>query len=435
MSFARLKKLIESEEFGNVSSPAIPGFKIDDFLLSKKEVVVNLLMMENNLPREEAEFMVYGLRDKVKEQRENLEELKDEVGNSTNDLSVSDEAKKKFRRKSVESLDNLENLADTNLKRIRIRQTIDSELDALETEDGGILLDDRSPLFQRAAEILKTLRVKINLFFRKVKEIGIDIWTHTTAIATTIPGAILMLAPFAFNLPGFITQLMQMISSLINLVSRVADIGEVFPFFTLIAFAVPEEKIDAISDIILKTYNAIIRPFDGLRRRIDAFISRCIELIKERKNSDRRAAKRITSRLRKLKYLRWSVSNGRYFVNGVDSVAIDEDDRDEVEEILENWEVFDLGNKRIAVKRRRYKDENGVELDIDDVLNNIDALDEVSRNIEQIVIGADSITRIYNAEFSDGRRLYGLSRLEVEELGQIYNVIYSPNSRYSFPRN
>jgi hypothetical protein len=392
MSFNNLMKTIDEVE--NKPTPGV--FDISSLLLPTNEVVKNILIMEDNLSKEDAELMVEGF-----------------AGNTG-----------KKKSKSEKEIDSLKDEADTKYKGELIKKSVDDNKNSLTDTDTGAPLSSKSPYHKKAKEILLLIKEKVTQFFRKVKELIKEIASVTVAIFSSIPGAGLMVAPLAFNVPGMITMLMQMIQLISMLASKVADLVGFFKYFKMLPLVLSPDNLNKVSSLINTSYGRVSKAFSPLQKSIDKFNKASQSTIKSKTNEEKQG-RTITSRLRKIKYIKWQ--GGKYIIQRLE---VEEDDLDELEDILEQWEVVRLNNRRNAVRRKKLLDSDGKEVNINDLLNLLDELvDDIQQNLPEV---SEEDDVIYDVRFSDGRNLFGVTRKEVEDLESTYNIIYSDNVKYSF---
>lgn len=380
-----------------VENKPIPGvFDISSMLLPTNEVVKNILIMEDNLSKEDAELMVEGF-----------------AGNTG-----------KKKSKSEKEIDSLKDEADTKYKGELIKKSVDDNKNSLTDTDTGAPLSSKSPYHKKAKEILLLIKEKVTQFFRKVKELIKEIVSVTVSIVSSIPGAGLMVSPFAFNVPGMITMLMQMIQLISMLASKVADLVGFFKYFKMLPLVLSPANLNKVSSLINTSYGGVSKAFSPLQKSIDKFNKASQSTIKSKTNEEKQG-RTITSRLRKIKYINWQIN--KYTIQ---RSKVEEDDLDELEDILEQWEVVRLNNRRNAVRRKKVLDSNGKEVNINDLLNLLDELvDDIQQNLPEV---SEEDDVIYDVRFSDGRNLFGVTRKEVEDLESTYNIIYSDNVKYSF---
>jgi len=404
MSFNKLMNTVDKLE----KSPAPPGvFDISSQLLPVNEVVKNILIIEDNLPKEEAELMVDGF------------------------IPQNISKRKSNTQKEIE---NLKKEGDTKYKNKLIDDSVKDNIKVLSDTDTGAPLSSKSPYHKKAKEILALVKEKVTQFFRKIKELLIEIGVVVVSIASSIPGAALMVSPFAFNVPGMITMLMQMIQLLSMLASKVADLTTFFKYFKYLPLVLSPSNLNSVSSVINSSFQSVNLAFKPLESGINSFLSSSKKTIKSKSKGDK-IPRYITARLRKLKYIEWSLPpKGIPPFNQyrIDIKKVSEDDLDEVEEILENWEVVFLKNKKVAVKKKKMLDIEGNEVTIESLLDALDKVEVLFDNIKNNLPDIQTDDFLYDVTFSDGRTLFGITKQEVDGLEVTYNVIYSENVKYSF---
>jgi hypothetical protein len=479
MSFNKLMKTVDKFE----KSPAPGVFDISSQLLPVNEVVKNILIMENNLPKEDAELMVDGFV--------NTPSSPSVPSSNPNVTNL------KKKSKTQNELEKLKKEGDTKFKSKMIDDSVKDNIKIVSDTDTGAPLSSKSPYHKKAKEILALIKEKVTQFFRKVKELIMEIGATVVSIVSAIPGAALMVSPFAFNVPGMITMLMQMINLLSMLASKVADLTSFFKYFKMLPLVLPPSSLNSVSSLINTSYQSVSLAFKPLESGISSFLSSSKNTIKSKSKGDK-IPRYITSRLRRAKYIRWvtassfnfqlignnpiipvnpleiakllkdeknktirvggtyipreellkrlsnqvggSVIKKELLSNNLNGYVIDkdfknvsEDDLEEVEDILENWDVVFLNNRKVAVRQKKILDSEGKEVTMDKLLDGLDKIESLLDNIKTNLpesTGDDEF--IYDVKFSDGRTLFGITRQEVDGLEVTYNVIYSENVKYSF---
>lgn len=392
MSYTKLLITIDSIE--SQSIPGIPDIK--SLLLPTEEVVKNMLIAESGLSKEDAELMIYGFQNSKSIIKSEIEEIYNE--------------------------------GDTLYKESNIRKSVEEQIKEISDTDTGAPLSSNSPYHKAARTLLSTMLDKLKQFFRKIKELGIEIGSTMVSIVSSMPGASLMVSPFAFNVPGMITMLMQMISLLSMLRSKMSDLTSYFKHFKELHLVLSPKDLDSVSSLIDSSYKATTLSFEPLESAIEKFIAKSKSRIEKKYNEDK-MSKKVTSRLRKLKYIRWYKS--RYLID-IEYTKVDEDDIDEIEDILEQWDVININNYKVAVKRKQYLDINDEPIDLMDLISNLDKLTEVSDNISLDLKPSTQNDILYDVVFDGGDILMGLSTDEVEGLRIKYDVIYSPDIKFNY---
>jgi hypothetical protein len=266
-------------------------------------------------------------------------------------------------------------------------------------------------------------------FVRKVVELVKEIAFAVVTIGTSISGGVGMLAPFAFNVPGMITMILDIIMLLLSLKSKALDALSIFPFFSVLNVLCSEAALNTISAILSKLYRILKNSILSILLSIEDFIKRAISAIKNSTSSDKegRRARTIARRLRSMEYL-----------PNNDFVRVDEDDIDEVERILEDWEVVKTGKYIDQTKIEATLGEVKRKVSIDELLKELDNLDNVVVNVKDLTgisgdfeenVNEDIV--VIDVELPKGEKIIGLSEEELDGLRSTYNVIFSENTRYT----
>lgn len=409
MSYNKLLKTIDK-----VESKPVPGiFDISSIMLPTNEVVKNMLVMEDSLSREDAEILVDGFIE------------------GDDNIDSEDPLDENIRKKSInqKSIENLKNEGDTPFKQKMIDDSVDDSIKLVTDTDTGAPLSSKSPYHRKAKDLIQLIKEKVTQFFRKVKELIREIAAAVVSIVSSIPGAALMVSPFAFNVPGMITMLMQMIGILTMLASKVSDLTSFFKYFKMLPLVLNPSDLNKVSTLINTSYGSVTKAFEPLDKGIESFLKSAKSTIKSKSNS-KKLARNVTKRLRKLKYIKWVFT---VYIVDKEFKSVHEDDVDEVQDILDNWDVVYLTNRREAVKRKKVKGYDGKEVDIDELVDSLDKIKELTEDIKfNLPDIGEPENFIYDVRFSDGRSLFGITRQEVDGLELIYNVIYSNNVKYSF---
>lgn len=501
MSFSKLMGTINKFE----KSPSPGVLDITSMLLPTGEVVKNILVIENNLPREDAELLVDGfIPSPSMPSMPNVS-----VPNIPNSPMVSipnipSPTLPNFRKKSKtqKEIENLKTDGDTKFKSKMINDSVKENIKSVVNTDTGAPLPSSSPYHKKAKEILALVKEKVTQFFRKVKELLIEIGAAVVSIVSSIPGAALMVSPFAFNVPGMITMLMQMIQLLSMLASKVADLTSFFKYFKHLPLVLSPSNLNSVSSAINSSYQSVSAAFKPLESGITAFISSSKRTIKSKSKGDK-IPRYITARLRRAKYIRWvtpssfnfeiiggsigfsgygipidvnkiarllkddnnklirvgynlipreellkkltnqvggSLIKKELLANNLNGYVIDkdfknvsEDDIDEVEDILENWEVVFLNNRSVAVRQKKMLDAEGNEVTMEQLIDGLDKIEVLVDSIKENLPDPEKEDEfIYDVQFSDGRSLFGLTKQDIDGLEVTHNVIYSDSVKYSF---
>lgn len=412
MSYDQLLRDIESAEEQIGSST--PGFNVNDFLLGDKEVVKNLISSENpSMSKEDVDLMTEGFN--ILGDNTDSEPATNETGEIPNYLKKNSE--------SEEELANLSELGDTPFKKKLIDDTIETEVN----NQSQYPLTGDSPYYKKAKDLKLTMKQKIGEFVRKVIELVKEIAFAVVTIGTSIPGGVGMLAPFAFNVPGMITMILDIIMLLLNLKSKALDALSIFPFFSSLVLLCSPGALEVISSILSKLYKILKNSILSVLLAIEDFIKRAIGAIKRNTSADKegRRARSIARKLRELEYL----PNNNF-------TRVNDDDVDEIENILENWKVVKTGRYIDSKKEKATLGEVERIQNFEDLLKELDNLEDVVINVKDVtgISGEfeDNVeeTIVFDVELPNGEKIIGLTEEEVEGLRSTYNVIFSDDTKF-----
>lgn len=388
------EKLIENIEKAEKNLVA-PGFNMNDYLLSENDIVKNLIAIRNpNMDKGDINLMVDGLQSEGE------------------------------KSKSLLTMDNLKEQGDTEFKKKQISDTV---ADAKQNLDKtGIPIPQTDFLYQEAKDLKRMMIEKTFEFVRKIQELIQDIAFAAIALVQAIPGSIqLIITPVfpvpAFNIPGMITMLMNIILTLNTLKSKCADVKGIFVYFSKLNIVCSPEDADSVAGILNKFNDTLDNTICSFTAKIDAFTGSASKAIKSSLDpaEEGKKVRTITKQLRKMNYLPDNNFN-----------KVDEDDEDGVKSILEEWEVIDRTHKTKAVRRKKASQDA-----INSALSSIESLDSINNELKELTNvkqpdTSSNETIVYDVELPDGNIIKGLTKDEVDGYAATYNVIYSPNVKF-----
>lgn len=391
---SEMDKLLENIESSRKELKA-PGFDMNQYLLSDSDVVKNLLSIRNpNMTKGDINLMVDGLVD-------------------TGEQSSS-----------IKEMESLFNDGDTDFKQKIISDTVEDSKNNLDKT--GIPIPETDFIYEEVRDLKSMIVEKSFEFVRKIQELIQDMVFAGITIAQSIPGAIQLitnppvLLP-AFNIPGMVTMLMNIILTLNSLKSKVDDVRGIFVNFSKLRVVCSEENANTVASILNGLNSKLNNEISSFTDEIDIFTGSASSSIKSSldPSEEGKKVKTITKQLIRMKYL----PNDNF-------ILVDEDDKDGVNNILEEWEVIDRTNKTKAVKRKKESKDN-----LDNLLSSIEKLDNVNDELKELTkvkkpsTGSTEMT-VYDIEFPDGKIIKGLTKEEVDGYTKTYNIIYSPSVKF-----
>lgn len=374
---------------------AAPGFDMNKYLLPDSEIVKNLIAMRNpNMSKGDINLMVDGLGGEGEES------------------------------KSIAEMDKLSEEADTPFKKKQIDDSVGDAKNNLDKT--GIPIPKTDYLYEESKDIKRMMIEKSFEFVRKIQELLQDIAFAAIALAQSIPGSIqLIITPVfpvpAFNIPGMITMLMNIILTLNSLKSKCADVKGIFVYFSKIKIVCSEKDANTVAGILNKFNKTLDTTICGFTAKIDAFTGSASSAMKSSLDpaEEGKKIRTITKQLRKMDYLPKNNFND-----------VDEDDVDGINNILTEWEVIDRTSKTRAVRRKKESKDA-----LENALSSIEKLDNLNNELKELTtikepVGKVDEVIVYDVEFPDGKIVKGLTKDEVDGYATTYNVIYSPNVKF-----
>ena len=411
MSYSELLENIKSVE--KEIGASVPGFNLDDFLLSDKEIAKKLILTENpSVSEADANLMVDGFNIiGSKSETETEPQTPVNISEAENDLSE------------------ISSFGDTPFKKKLIDDSIKDQVD----NQSMYPLTEDSPYYLKAKSLKLDMKQKVTEFVRKVTELVKEIALATITIGTSVPGGVGMLAPFAFNVPGMITMILDIIMLLLGLKSKALDALSIFPFFSSLFFLTSPKALDVVSSILSSLYKILKNSILSILLGVQDFINEAISSIKSNNTPKKEKNRSITiaKKLRDLKYL--PNNNFKKVNNG---------DINEVKNILESWEVIKTG-KYINIKKEiATLGEVKRKIDINKLIDELDNLDSVVTDVKEMTgVSEEDIekskeediedTIVFDVELPNGEKIIGLSKEEVDGLKSTYNVIFSEKKNNS----
>lgn len=361
-------------------------FDISKFFSPDKEIIKRLITANNvSVNQELAQIMIYGLIEARNQYNKRLSDIEN--------LDIS-EAEKDIKRYELDDeIQTTYGVEDIN----------DEELDKI--------FPIKTSNFKDTIEDLKTqVKTSVANLSKEAKSLP-QLLGNSALIAASSIGGISLLAislPVP-NIPGALSMLGSLIDIFIKLIDKLKTIISYLEPLKKINLLVDEDNLEKITNILntfLKTIINVFKPITAIEENINKLLDFLKELFSS--NNIERRIRKISRKLRKLNYL-----PNNNFEN------VDEDDIDEVEDILEEYEVINKDSKTAAVrlkpdKEKIYKDSMQ---NLENTISNLPAAPDISN----IAISAvDEF--LYDVELPDGRTITDITKDEVDELRKDYIV-------------
>ena len=399
----KLLKNIESVK----SEMSAPGFDLKNYFLPDSEIAKNILLTRSpNLSKEDADLLIDGFKENSKNSLSELDDKKSEINKVVADS-----------KKTLSSeLDDLKNEGDTPYKKNEISKVID---DSKKSLSNG-LISKTDYLYGGVEEIKTILLEKSTEFVRKTKELLEEVAISGISLTQSIPGSILLLSPFSFNVPGMITLMLNVVMTLKTLKSKSNDVKSTFIYFKDIGLVCSPSNTDKVTGILNATYKILNTTVFNFTGKIDAVIKLATDGLKDNMSPEKEA-KRIKQRSRKLRKLKYLPKN--------DFSKVDEDDVDEVKSLLDDYIITDPESKTRAMKRT-----DKSQKEIDDALSQLDSLTKVNDDLKELTNIKESEFEeeilVYDVELPNGEILSGLTSDEVDGLRSQYEIVFSSDAQF-----
>lgn len=448
MSYSTLLNNIKDAESRIQKSSS---FDISKFILPEKEIVKILIAIDNvNMDKEDIDLMVDGFKsndfkvsdinlsevqgealgvlDGIQNDINDLKESDSEISNKLNDeINSSKEKIKSIKSKSEDYLLDLKEKANTPYKKKLIKDRTQEELK--NNKIFPISID--SPYFEKARKLIRDMIEIVSEFIRKVKDLVVEFVLATINMGSCISGGILLLMPLGFNVPGMISLIISVLQIIIGLQDKYKDVLTYFTKFRNLNILIPEPFLSIISVLLSTFYVIITKLFSSID--VISFVKKVIETIKESSKDDKKNARKIVRRLKKLKYL------PKY--NNIEDTEkwndVDEDDIEEILSILEIWEIIEIEGSNFEARRKNSGDIDNLVSLLDKLEISDDGISSNDFNLKELlsIDVEDKLVSemfVYDIELPNGEYILGLTEDEFQFYKNTYNVIYSNNIIYKY---
>lgn len=395
-NYIKLVKNIDLLE-ENINSISSNPFSIEKYLLPTNEIIKKIISLENPyISKDDIDLMVDGFGTK-----EDLENIK----NGTLDSNS----------KTLESILNIKDQFDSDSKSIVASKIIEDSL----LENNVFPLNDPTDLyFQKAESIKREVLDSFNIFQSKSTDLILESNIASLMIVNSIPGALLSgsVAPFVPNIPGAISVISNVMITLTQLKSKYISLLSELKILKKINLILAGSGLNTVSSFLNKLIIVLTGPIIKVLKLISNFIKKAIGSLLKHTDSkkEQKRARKIAKQLRNYNYLPKNDIN-----------SVDEEDVDDVELILEEWVVVEVGSKkpgRLGKVKRKENLNESLKI-LEDSLSSI----EDFKNILPDTNESDIDILIYDVELESGEILYGLTIEEVSSLKEKYEIVFKQN--------
>jgi hypothetical protein len=304
-------------------------------------------------------------------------------------------------------------------------------------------------LFKQAQELKLQLRICVSGFLKLFKDLVVDLVKLAIKLATGIPGAVILLAPPSFNIPGAISFVMFIVDAVSDIIKRVASAPTYVPCLKKLNLVLPDVNFCnyvTTINVALKFFNALCLRLKKLDLLICKIISKIINKIRSRKKSTiKKLEKEKTKKQEEIGELQTKLNNTsdetekKKIQDEIDGVNEDIKDLDKRIEKVKNQqdsanssEQANMSKNLIGaaaclvpllalLKKQDYSDDEPGEVPLTDP----ETLPPLEDYFEPVKEELDRVlTYVYDVMFEDGSMLYDVSKEYIDELRKMgYNVI------------
>lgn len=380
------------ENIGILSENSV---SLDKYLLPTNEIIKNIITIENPfLSQDDISLMVDGFGTK-----EDLENIRSGITTTSS--------------KTINELLDLETLVDSDSKSILVSGIINESLTTISTYP----LNNKSDTYYQKAEDIKTdIKASFDIFQQKAKDLLLETNISSLMLINSIPGSILSgsVAPFVPNIPGAISSISNVMITLTNLKNKFISILPEIKKLKKINLILTPKGVNIIAGFLNALISLLLGPIINILKAIKEFINKAIGALLSHTTStkEEKRARKIAKQLRNYKYLPNNNFN-----------SVDDEDKDDVELILEEWEVIDVGAKKPG-KLGKVKRKNSIEETLTKLNDLSNQLDNFTNLVPSIDLN-DEYEVLYDIELSNGEKLLGLTLKEVNDLSSKYDLIFA----------
>lgn len=232
------------------STVVTSNFKIDDYFMSDTQCAKMLLQTRHpDLTDDELNLVVFGT------------DIKSELG-----ASYVPFVSEKNYIQAPEADEEEEPTTENTPKKKRSKLYKKEKVIQRDKESPFKPLDQNSLIYEEVKKIKDELKKNVFLLKEKSVDLGIEVGTTTTLVATSIPGMITMMAPPTFNIPGAISLLMLALNNLKSLQSKIKEIAPLLFILQRSNIVIMPDKLKNVTN----TLNGFITTLNALSGTVNA---------------------------------------------------------------------------------------------------------------------------------------------------------------------
>jgi len=272
---------------------------------------------------------------------------------------------------------------------------------------------------QQVEEIKKEVKNAVSQLYKEFKSLTTLLANSTVMTISSIPALAITVTAPPWNIPDAITKCSMLIDLFFKIVDKIKSSLSLFSPIKDLKFLVDpknEQQITSPINFIIEGILALFNPINLLGE----FISNLTDFLKSLFGGERedKAIKRVTKRLRKLDYL-----SG---IRDEDLSKVDEEDKEEVNQILENYKVVRPRSSDNAVELRN---KGELKNQIDSLQDNVEDLNKfIEENQPESTNELNNF--VFDVKLPDGSILRGLTKEELNDIEKLYDFKFVSNEDF-----
>lgn len=339
----------------------------------------------------------------------NINNLEDKVAQSEFDISDSFMEDKEIYKNIIR----IENPTITE-------QELDVMFDGIDIPElEGVYPISENKYKQKVEELKTEVRNAVSQLYKEFKSLASLLATSTVSTVSSIPALTITVTAPPWNIPDAITKCSMLIDLFLKIVDKIKTSVSLISPIKKLKFLIDPDNIQPITGPINLIIKAILALFSPITILSD-FIKQLLNFIKSifGGKNEKTSIERVTKRLRKLNYLS--------SIRDEDIDKVDEDDRSEVEQILENYKVVRPRSKDNAVE---LKDKDKFNDQVKNLQNSIEKTNQFLKN-NQPNQSQDLDNFVFDVKLPDGTILEGLTQEEKNEIDKLYELQFVSQSSF-----
>ena len=367
---------------------ASSDFDISEFLLSDDDIIKKMLSLKNSgITKGQIDLMVDG----VDKYTTDIEKKIKNIEEQTNLTPAQIAARKK------------------DLSR-RVSEDLGSSLDNISPVLRKIYPINKEGLVEQVSKMKSGIKSAVSTIAKEAKSLPKSLANASLLTVSGISGGAILSTTLPIpNLPGTISVLSMIIDIFLKIIDKIKNIISSLSPLKDLKYLISDDNLGQVAFILNSFLKIIIALFSPISLLADQ-INKVLEFLSSLFSNDNieKNIRNVTKRLRKLNYL----PRNNYS-------RVDAEDIDEVEQILDQYDVIDRNSRTNAVRMK-----DGIMESMKSQLDNFKNTVETSVSVPNSSDFAFEINDefVYDVKLPNGTNLYGLSKDELDELKTYYDI-------------